>query len=156
MLCAASALAQDAGQPESEPECTLNAGVAVAPFKAKLPKNMKLLESKAGQYSFTQRLQMADGAIVTVSIGGCQHLGFDVRIERAGFTQNVRQGAEAVASTLRALPLNDYPKGIANQLLEALGKAKVSKSPADLPCGDANCRFELAAGQALISYNFAL
>ena len=157
MLCAGgAAFAQDAGAPAPDPECLLNADVVAAPLKAKLPKSIKLLESKAEGRLFTQRLQMADGAIITVSIGGCAHLAFDLRIERPELGANLRKGVEAVSASLRALPLNTYPKGIANQLLDALGKAKVSKSPAELPCGDGVCRFELNAGQALISYDFAL
>ena len=156
VLGASSALAQDAGEPAPDSDCLLNADVVAAPLKTKLPNNIKLLESKAGRRVFTQRLQLADGAIVTVSIGGCAHLAFDVRIERADLGANLRKGVEAVTSTLRGLPLNKYPMGIASQLLEALGKAKVSKSPAELPCGDGVCRFELTLGQALISYDFAL
>ena len=148
----AFAFAQDAG----EPECTLNADVVVAPFKAKLPKQLKLLETKTEAHSVIQRLQMPDGAIATVSIGGCEHLGFSMRIERADLGDDLRKGLAAVTSSLRSLPLNEYPKGIATTLLGALGKAKVSKSPADLPCGDGFCRFELRPGEALISYDFAL
>ena len=152
VLAATGAFAQDAG----DLDCPLNPDVASAPFKAKLPKSMKLLETVSEPRVVTQRVQMPDGSIATVTIGGCAHLGFSVQVERSDLGPNLRKGVTAVTASLRALPLNEYPRQLAGQLLEALGKAKVSKSPADLPCGDAQCRFELTPGVALISYVFIL
>ena len=153
MLNPSPARAQDAGVDDG---CTLAASAVVAQLKPTLLKGMTLLETKTENRHVTQTVKLRDGSTASVGFGGCAHVGFEVSVKRADLGPDLRKGVAAITAALKALPLIPNAKDTAALLLKTLGAAQISKSAADLPCGDAICTFELVPGEARISYSFAL
>jgi hypothetical protein len=112
-------LAQDAGPDDG---CALAASEVVAPLRARLPKGMTLVQTKTVHRHVTQ----------TVTLGWLTSAS-RVTVKRVDLGPNLRKGLNAITAAL---------------LLQSLSRAKVSKSHADLPCGEAIGQFELAPGEA--------
>lgn len=145
VLISFSALAEDDGCVAAPP---------TAPLKTKLPKGMTLLESTIKDRTAEQHLRLADGTVLTLRVGGCAHIAYSVELPVKNL--DVRKATAFFLKTLKTLPLEEGPSGMNDSLIRALAAPKGSKSPVQLPCGDAHCQLELTEEVARVSYDFAL
>ncbi len=128
-------------------DCALDAKTLRAQFAAKLPAGFKLVSTKKEKRLITQVLKMPEGYEVTLTLGGCAHLGYTIAIKGATLTPKT-VGAELVAVSKRVLPKLPMDKDATvdpGRFLKALDEANIVAMPSQLPCGDATCTLSIDA-----------
>ena len=126
-------------------ECLVDPKVLKPQFAAKLPKGFKLVSTQKEKRQIKQVLSMPEGVEATVTVGGCEHLGFTISFKGPTVTSKT-VGAELIAITRHLLPLlpMDKESTVDVKLIQqALEDARISIMPAQLPCGDATCQLSL-------------
>ncbi len=133
--------------PAPEQTCEVDPKALRPQFAAKLPKGFKLVSTRKAKRTLTQVLKLPDGFEVTLTLGGCEHLGF--RFDLKGGTLTPKTvGAELVAVSRRVLPSLPMAKdafATPATILKALEDSTISQLPATLPCGEATCQLAIAA-----------
>jgi hypothetical protein len=147
LLTLAALAASPPAPAEEAPTCALNENVLRSQFSPKLPKGFKLLSTKRDKKArrISQELQLPEGTKVTISVGGCEHLGITFAIRNPALTTKT-VGAEVVAVCKRVLPQLPVEKDAAASpklFLKALDEANIVAMPNQLPCGDAVCQVAL-------------
>lgn len=128
-------------------ECLIDPKVLKPQFAAKLPKGFKLVSTRKDKRQIKQVLSMPEGVEATVTVGGCEHLGFTISFKGPTVTSKT-VGAELIAITRHLLPLlpMDKESTVDVKLIQqALEEARISIMPAQLPCGNATCQLSLEA-----------
>ncbi|MFZ5444406.1 MAG: hypothetical protein ACOZQL_30725 [Myxococcota bacterium] len=126
-------------------DCALEAKAIKPQFAAKLPKGFKLASTKKDKRLITQVLKTPDGFEVTLTLGGCEHVGYALAIKGGTLTPKT-VGAELVAVSKRVLPTlpMDADALVDPKLfLKAIDEANIVALPAELPCGDATCKLSI-------------
>lgn len=130
-----------------EPTCEVDGRSLKPQFAAKLPKGFKLVSTKKAKRTLTQVLKLPDGIEVTLTLGGCEKLGFRFDVQGGTLTPKT-VGAELVAVSKRVLPALPMAKdafATPATLLKALEDSTISQLPATLPCGEATCQLAVSA-----------
>lgn len=134
----------------ADQDCLVDVKVLKPQFAAKLPKGFKLTSTKKDKRQIKQVLALPEGFKATVTVGGCEHLGFTIGLEGPGLTTKT-VGAELIAIARRVLPTLPMDKDSTvdvKLMQQALEEARISIMPAQLPCGNATCQLSLVAAEA--------